>query len=435
MTFESSQNTEAVFIAHSFPPAGGSGVQRIAKFARYLPESGVQVSVISAKNISNITADSSLLKGIDDVEVIRSVSLDPMFIANIFKNRSSIIVKENPKSLLTKVSKISYLILLKIRDYCRIPDQYIGWIPFAFFSGVKHIKSIKKPVIVASLPIYTNGLLGYLLSKATEAPLILDFRDSWTDDPYLILPTKFHRWIHKKLENRILSHAKHLVVYGIWLKEIYDRRYPNIPTTVILNGYDPIDFPDENENLGKSEKIRLAYSGSLFEYHDEFIEQLFSAISLIPQNIRNQIELVFAGDIQLTNFDELIHKFGLNSIVVKLGYVKHSKALSLLLSADALLFTIPKGDTSSYTGKIFEYLGTRKPIISFVCKDGLGGKLLSEFGHSKWIIDYDKEQAIKVFSSLICSIPNEMPYNKELYSKIERKGQAASLAKILKDLD
>ncbi|XXK45510.1 hypothetical protein ACMAY4_02980 [Porticoccaceae bacterium nBUS_17] len=435
MTHESSRNPEVVFVTHAFPPAGGSGVQRIAKFARYLPESGIQASVITAKNISKTTADSSLLEGLECLEIVRSLSLDPMFIADRFKSRSAktVLGAEKP-SVIHRGKSILFLMLLKIRDYCRLPDQYIGWIPFAFFSGVKHIKAKKTPVIIASLPTYTNGLLGYFLSKATGAPLILDFRDSWTDDPYLSLPTKFHRWVHTKLENRILGHAKHLVVYGDWLKDIYDRRYPSIPTTVILNGYDACDFPDKVVSDGESRKIRLAYSGSLFEYHHEFVELLFATISLLPSDSRNQLELVFAGDIQLTSFDALVDKYGLSSSVVKLGYVKHSDALSLLLSADGLLFTIPKGDTSSFTGKIFEYLGARKPIISFVCAHGLGGKLLSEFGHSTWLIDYDAARAKEVFSGLITSITEEMPYDAELYAKIERKGQAAALARIVKGL-
>lgn len=435
MTHEPSGNPEVVFITHAFPPAGGSGVQRIAKFARYLPESGIQASVITAKNVSKTTADSSLLEGLEHLEVIRSLSLDPMFIADLFKSRSAKTVLGAEKtSVAIRGKNILFLMLLKIRDYCRLPDQYIGWIPFAFFSGVKHIKTQKKPVIVASLPTYTNGLLGYFLSKATGAPLILDFRDSWTDDPYLIFPTKFHRWVHTKLENRILGHAQHLVVYGDWLKDIYDKRYPSIPTTVILNGYDICDFPEKIFSDGESKKIRLAYSGSLFEYHNEFVELLFATISLLPSDLRNQLELVFAGDIQLTSFDELVEKYGLRSSVVKLGYVKHSEALSLLLSADGLLFTIPKGDTSSFTGKIFEYLGARKPIISFVCAHGLGGKLLSEFGHSTWLIDYDAARAKEVFSGLITSISEEMPYDAGLYAKIERKGQAADLARIVKGI-
>ena len=114
--------------------------------------------------------------------------------------------------------------------------------PICILFRTKAYKSQHNPIILASLPTYTNGLLGYFC-RATGAPLVLDFRDSWTDDPYLILPTKFHRWVHEKLEKIVLGHAKHFIVYADWLKKVYEKRYPGIPVTVILNGYDCSDFP------------------------------------------------------------------------------------------------------------------------------------------------------------------------------------------------
>ena len=138
MTHESSRNPEVVFVTHAFPPAGGSGVQRIAKFARYLPESGIQASVITAKNISKTTADSSLLEGLECLEIVRSLSLDPMFIADRFKSRSAktVLGAEKP-SVIHRGKSILFLMLLKIRDYCRLPDQYIGWIPLCIFFRCK----------------------------------------------------------------------------------------------------------------------------------------------------------------------------------------------------------------------------------------------------------------------------------------------------------
>jgi hypothetical protein len=430
-----SSNPSVVFVTHAFPPGGGSGVQRIVKFAKYLPDMGVHPSVITIKNTLKKTSDASLLDEVSGLKIIRSFSLDPMFIADMFKSDSKKGTPGNGKgAVATKVKGVLFRLALKIRDYCRLPDQYIGWIPFAFIPGVKHIKSQNNPIILASLPTYTNGLLGFFLSRATGAPLVLDFRDSWTDDPYLILPTKFHRWVHSKLEKMVLGHAKHFVVYADWLKEVYETRYPAIPVTVILNGYDSSDFPINAHRDLKRGKIRLAYSGSLFEYHEEFIEMLFSTVSSLSLSSNVQLEMVFAGDIQLTNFDALVEKYRLNSIVVKLGYVKHVDVLSLLLSSDGLLFTVPKGDTLSYTGKIFEYLGARKPIISFASPEGPAGKLLREFGHGDWLVDYDMDHASKIFSKLDQLEFIDVHLDADLNAKIERKGQAGALAEVLKNV-
>ncbi|HFE52934.1 MAG TPA: glycosyl transferase family 1, partial [Bacteroidetes bacterium] len=41
---------KVLFVAYYFPPAGGSGVQRVLKFVRYLPEFGWQPVVLTARN-------------------------------------------------------------------------------------------------------------------------------------------------------------------------------------------------------------------------------------------------------------------------------------------------------------------------------------------------------------------------------------------------
>jgi glycosyltransferase involved in cell wall biosynthesis len=425
----------ALFVTYSFPPSGGSGVQRVYKFVKYLPSFGVATSVLTAKNFLKTTADASLLTDLDpNTVVIRTSSFDPMFVAD-FVNRG--VSKSSGTQQLASRWRISLRkalpLLLKIRNFMRLPDQYIAWFPFAFIAGLRHIKTLTNPVIVASLPVYTTALVAYYLSKWTGAPLVMDFRDAWTDDPYLELPTRLHRYLHNELESKIVGHAKHIVVYGEWLRQIYLKKYPHIPTTVILNGFDSEDFKFNSPPMRDDKKIRLVYSGSIFQYHLEFIEMTFAALQQIKDRFKDRIELVFAGDVQLTSFDDLVIKYELSEVVTKLGYIAHKDALKLLVTADALLFTIPRDDVSSYTGKIFEYLAARRPIISFVCEQGLGGKLLKDFGHDSWIIDYDLERAAEVFNTIDDLKNVAIDYSQELFSKIERKQQAYALSLLLRD--
>jgi glycosyltransferase involved in cell wall biosynthesis len=124
----------------------------------------------------------------------------------------------------------------------------------------------------------------------------------------------------------------------------------------------------------------------------------------------------------------------LNGHVTKLGYIAHKKAVEMLLSADALLFTIPRDDVSSYTSKIFEYLAAKRPIISFVCERGIGAKLLKDFGHGPWIIDYDADRALDVFARLDTVKDVNIENSAELVSRIERKQQARALGEIIRNV-
>lgn len=435
----------AFFVSYAFPPNGGSGVQRVFKFVKYLPGYGVPASVLTAKAVFKTTSDSTLLRGLDPgTTIIRATSLDPMFVADIVskglagkprtKQEGVGSAQGSRPSLKQSVTKFAFPILLKIRNFVRLPDQYIGWFPFAFLAGWKHLRTLENPVIIASLPVYTPALVAYGLSRLSGAPLMLDFRDGWADDPYLELPTRFHRWFHKALESRIVRHAQHLVVYGEWLENVYREKYPDTPCSVILNGYDTDDFAVDELPARDDAKIRLAYSGTVFQYHREFIEMVFQGVAGLPASVRDRVEVNFAGDIQLTIFDELVDQYGLQRQVKRLGYIAHTEAIKLLLDADALLFTIPRGDVSSYTSKVFEYLAARRPIISFVCEEGSGGKLLKDFGHGSWLIDYDVTRTRKVFDMLPAMRKIALDYAPETLARIDRKKQALALSVIIRDV-
>ncbi len=432
-------DTTVLFVSYSFPPNGGSGVQRVYKFVKYLPKYGINTSVLTSKSIFKLTADATLLNDLDEEsKIIRSFTLDPMFLAGFVgskmssSSRNEDNIHGNKRSIFYK--KLFKLMIL-IRNYLRLPDQYIGWLPFAIYDGYKFLKKQKNPIIVASLPVYSTALVGYVLSKLTNTPLIIDFRDGWVDDPYLNLPTRFHKAFHRKLEAVIVGHAKHLVVYGQWLADIYKKKYPSKPTTVILNGFDDEDFNfNENfeKNISKSEdKIKLVYNGSLFEYHEDFIQLLFFTVSCLSSDVVDNLEIHFAGDIQLTSFDQLVRKYKLSGQIKKLGYLPHKQSIKNMLTAQGLIFTIPRGDISSYTSKIFEYLATQRPIISFVTDDGCGAQLLKDFGHERWLINYDEDKALEVFCQISNLVDVKINYPPNLLSRIERKKQAFELAKII----
>jgi glycosyltransferase involved in cell wall biosynthesis len=428
-------NTTVLFVSYSFPPNGGSGVQRVYKFVKYLPRYGFNTSVLTSKSTFKLTADSTLLDELSsDTKIIRSLTLDPMFLAGFVGSKISDSSKKVDETL--SVARLDFYknlfkLMVIVRNYLRLPDQYIGWLPFAIYHGYKYLKKQKKSVIIVSLPVYTTALVGYFLSKLTNTPLIIDFRDGWVDDPYLDLPTKFHRAFHSLLERVIVNHAKHLVVYGQWLADIYKTKYPSKKTTVILNGFDNEDFIFNENFKNNNTKIKLVYNGSLFEYHQDFIELLFFTVSNLACDTINNLEIHFAGDIQMTSFDQLVNKFSLLGKIQKLGYLPHRESIKNMLTADGLIFTIPRGDVSSYTSKIFEYLATQKPIISFVTERGCGGQLLKDFGHGPWLIDYDPHRALEIFSNIKSLRDSKIQNSPELLSRIERKGQAFELSKII----
>ncbi|MBI2429139.1 MAG: glycosyl transferase family 1, partial [Ignavibacteriales bacterium] len=108
---------KVLVIAYYFPPLGGSGVQRILKFVKYLPQFGWQPTVLTIGPTAYYAKDESLLKEIEslNIKIIRTSSLDP----NSVVHKKQEVVKM-PKEGTRKI--FSFL-----SDLFFIPDNKIGW--------------------------------------------------------------------------------------------------------------------------------------------------------------------------------------------------------------------------------------------------------------------------------------------------------------------
>ena len=71
-------NKSVLIIAYYFPPLGLGGVQRMSKLAKYLPQFGYNVRVLTVKPICYPAYDQTLLEELpSSVEIYRSGSRDP----------------------------------------------------------------------------------------------------------------------------------------------------------------------------------------------------------------------------------------------------------------------------------------------------------------------------------------------------------------------
>src|SRR4030067_1134142 len=70
-----------LFVAYEFPPEGESGVQRSAKFAKYLPDFGYRPLVLTGavKNLERVV-DKTLLKDVRDTKIFRCHGYEHWFV-------------------------------------------------------------------------------------------------------------------------------------------------------------------------------------------------------------------------------------------------------------------------------------------------------------------------------------------------------------------
>lgn len=358
---------------------GMGGVQRTAKFAKYLSLYDWQPYILTVTPKLYLASDYCLLHEVEKagVKIYRTGS-------NKNDNGKNHNGEDNSNG--HKVVKFkndsNRKLLSNLSQTFLIPDSKIFWRSAATQLASKIITENKIDMLFATAPPYTDFLIACELKEKFNIPLVLDYRDSWIDCPNNFYPTPLHKAKHKKLETGVLHCADKVVTINDKIKELIHMRYPFVndeKVSVIPQGFDPEDF--NHLELVKNKKMRISYSGSFLNYYTpkHFIDGLKLAIGKLPE-LKNNIEACFIGTFP-EEYKEYIKLQGLEDAVNIVGYVEHSVCTKYLAGSDVLWMMINKSERSDLhsTGKLYEYFGANKPILACV-PEGVARRSLDMHG-------------------------------------------------------
>lgn len=370
---------KVLVIAYHFPPVGGAGVQRTSKFIKYLPFYNYQPIVITAKEPSVPSYDPSLLKEIPkNVLVLRTPSLEISY--NKKQKAWQKLIVENNCSCHAK--KLFSKIIKNIIHIIFTPDYQIGWIPFAVFTSIKIIKLHKIDTIFISVPPFSSLLIGIVLKILTKKEWIADFRDEWIEfynEFYSAHKRSFGLAISKKIERIAVHSAYKITAVTEKMTRNFKLKYPSIHERFIWlpNGFDSEDFASSLTRK-TTDKFTLTYTGTLFSVTTPkyLISALKNLVLELPE-MKNNMIVNIVGRIT----DDILPLFDvplLNGIINIVGYVSHKESISYLMQSDVLILIIDDipNSINISTGKIFEYLAARKPILALVPKEGEAANLI-----------------------------------------------------------
>jgi glycosyltransferase involved in cell wall biosynthesis len=381
-------NNKVLIIAYYFPPMGLSGVQRTLKFAKYLRNYNWEPTVLTVTPTAYYALDYGMLQEVNEnkIRTVRTNSLDP---TRLFESGKPIkMPHEKWRKLLSGISQAIF-----------VPDNKIGWKHDAVKVGRKLLMEENYDVIFSTAPPYTCHLIGAALSKEFMIPLVLDYRDAWVDNPLHFYVTPFHKMLHQKLEKKVLRASNRIITINRRIKEIMLRRYKFLSyndISIIPQGYDPEDFQVDNaRKLPFSKKMRFTYAGTFYRNRTPkyFLRALSEIVKANPK-LRNRIEALFIGNFRKENL-ALIDALGLSDIVKVHGYLDHKSTVQYLMASDVLWMTIGngKGEDMVSTGKLYEYIGSRKPILGLV-PDGIARNTIIESGAGR-VLNPDDVPGIK----------------------------------------
>jgi glycosyltransferase involved in cell wall biosynthesis len=422
-------------LSYEFPPSGGGGVQRIAKFARDLRSFGWEPVVISAEHVPGRPWDETLVEDVEGIPVTRLPHRNTMYavarplvaVKGLLRRRGG--AGPTTGSGAGVGAAIGMPLSTRIVRWACIPDEARRWAR----SVVRHVRASGEAydVVLASGPPHSTLVAGRECAEALGIPLVADMRDAWATNPHFLQPTPLHRALALAAERRVCeSTAIVTAVSSDIVREA--ERLGARRAVVIPNGYDALEMPTLAGTVGMP--LVLAFMGRFYTGSDPtpLLDALRSVLAQVdPGDIRFEVVGESAPAVQ-----EAVRVRDLESKVRFHGYLPHREALAVIAAADVGVVVIADvpGARSVYSGKLFEYLGMGLPVLLIGPVDGAAADLVRSTGAGR-VVSHSDVNGIAQALRELCAAKSRgealASPDREQIASFERRGLARTLADLL----
>lgn len=349
-----------LLVSYYFPPLGMGGVGRPCALARYLPQHGYNVHVVTVKDIVYPNYDDSPLENLDRSKIYRTNSLDPARVLYLAGKR-----KQRRPGYPSITGKLPLY----------LPDLKRGWNPFAASKASAIIEKYNIETVITTSPPPSTHLIGLKLKSRFGIKWIADFRDFWFPLPIeKIYRSRKLREYSFRLKDRITSRADGIIAVNEDIRDYYGRG------EVICNGADEALYDIWREHDAKTNEFRIGLYGTFNELIP--LEPLLKAIKLLRENCEEanrRIAFRLAGHID-DSLVELIDHYGLRDRVDLLGYLPKEDAIMAM--AECNLFYLGVKSVERFhilPGRTFDLMLSGKLIIGLVPSGSAIERKLTEY--------------------------------------------------------
>jgi len=336
-----------------FPPTGGGGVQRPLKFAAHLEALGHETYVLAPDDSKWVERDESLAPP-ERVHVVRATNLSPasrLLGPDLYGKRGlsrlGVHVRAVPRRAL-------------------VPDPSVLWNLTAVPAALRLISSAGIDVVLTTSPPPSVHLVGATVKRLTGVPWVADVRDAIVSNPHRRFDVRGERYVA-----RLVAHFADATVTasrGIALE--MEGIGAGGVVTVVESGCDFDDF--EGLSYRRTDRLRITHTGSFLGRRDP--RPFLDAVAASDADVLAR----FVGVFRQRDRDYAA-ALGLGDKLELIAFSSRREALALQRDSDALLLLVPEADgrgRSVLTGKLFEYLAARRPILAAVPPDGEAARLV-----------------------------------------------------------
>jgi hypothetical protein len=373
-------------VSFAFPPHNVIGAVRVGKLAKYLTRFGHDVRVLSA-------LDAPYPKGLPLEIPIENVTYtpwtrvdSPLRAAVTLRQRIRMQGRSRPTrngngtaAAPTHSAVARSWLAERYQDVVCIPDENIGWLPSAAAAGRRIAREFLPQVIFASGKPWTSLVVANRVAGSSGVPWVAEFRDPWGGNPYDRSSSRLRQRFDEWFSRRVASTASGVVTVTPPLADIYEKKYGK-PAAVVMSGYDEEDQPavTASNGLRSDDRLWIAHTGSVYAYRD--FTQLVRAMHRLGERAKKmRVSLVGADPEGVEAALNLATTLGVRDLFEVSEPVSRAESLHVQRSADVLLLATwndPR-EHSFLPGKLFEYVGARRPILLLGLVSGAAAQLVS----------------------------------------------------------
>ncbi len=409
-------------------------MQRWVKFVKYLRDFGWEPIVYTPSNPQYPVSDQSFFNDIpDDTKILNKKIWEPYKLFKWFTGRGK---TENLITGFTSETKKSNFrddISNWIRSNFFIPDARKFWINPSVNFLTTYLKENPTDILITTGPPHSMHLIGMRLKQRLNIKWVADFRDPWTQIDFYsdLLLTKYADRKHHKLEKKVLDQADQIIVVSETMKKDFIESGGK-KIAVIPNGFDEEDFTGDPVETDLN--FSMLYTGVLNQAREPIkLWQVLTELINENEDFASSLELRLIGNIDHRIIQNLAG-YRLNKYLQKTDFLPHDQIIQYQRKAQVLLLPINNTPNarSIVTGKIFEYLAARRPILAIGPTDGDVADILDKT-KAGVISDFNDPVTLKknILNYFDMFIRKKLKINSENIEKYNRRELTRRLCEIL----